>query len=169
MTGLEYLEAERLLHRVSIEGIRKDTWKYLAYTPALAWRELLAEPSVQAWAGTSVAHQRLESPLPFAPNAAALRWRWRMDAITGSAWPILCWTAVAGVLLGLLTPHRRLVLALVVAPAGFLLATASLERFSPRYGLLLLPFVVVLGLMVPASLLSVARRSHPRPVAEPAR
>ena len=169
MRGMEYDDAERLLHQVSIEGIRKDTWKYLAYTPALAWRELRAKPSVQAWAGTSVAHQRLESPLPFAPSAAALRWRWRMDAITGSAWPILCWTAVAGALLGLLTPHRRLVLALVAASAGYILATASLERFAPRYGLMLVPFMIAMSLMVLAPLLSVWRRAQQRPVPEPAR
>jgi 4-amino-4-deoxy-L-arabinose transferase-like glycosyltransferase len=169
MADMEYGDAERLLHQVSIEGIRKDFWRYLAYTPVLAWRDLRAKPSLQAWPGTSMADQRLESPMPFAPNAAALRWRWRMDAITGSAWPILCWTAVVGALLGLLTLHRRMVLALVVTSTGYLLATASLERFTARYGFLLLPFVVFLSLMVPASLLSVWRRSHQRHVPEPAR
>jgi hypothetical protein len=105
----------------------------------------------------------LESRMPLAVSAAALRWRWRTEAFTLLIWPIVCVTAAVGILLALFTPHRLLVLALAVMPAGYLLATASLDSFNPRHSVATVPFVIALSAMVPASILSIARRRRPEP------
>ena len=59
--------------------------------------------------------------------------------------------AIAGVFLGFLLPQRLLILALAWAPIGYLLASAFVEAYNPRYNVAIVPFVAALA-MIPLGL-----------------
>ena len=142
-------QTQRLLRDVSIEGIRTDPWRFLLYIPRLAWRELLADANtwIPAWGETGVTNPRLERPplLPF--TAAGLRWRWGMEKLQRNIWPLLCWLAVAGAIVGMAVPQRALVLALAWVPTGYLLCSASLDYFAPRHNVPITPFLAALAML----------------------
>jgi len=163
---LDDSEAERLLYRVALEGIRKDPWGFLLFTPSLAWHMLLAPAAwIPVWGETVAVHPRLETPPPLAVTAASLAWRWTLEEIHGSLWPFLCWAAVAGTCLGLFLPQRNLILALAWIPAGYLLSSACVEYFSPRYNSAIVPFVAALAMVPLGLLLTVCNRWVQRSVA----
>jgi hypothetical protein len=153
---LSDLEAASLLREVSLEGIRKDLWGYLSFTPQLAWKLFLTEPSywVPAWGETIPVFSHLESPPLLMFTASSLAWRWTLEEIHRDLWPIICWSAIAGTLLGLFLPQRILILALAWIPAGYLLSSASLEKFVARYNPAILPFVVALSMLPVAMVLT---------------
>jgi hypothetical protein len=153
VSKLSDLEAASLLREVSLEGIRKDPRGYLSFTPQLAWKLFMAESSywIPAWGETIPTFPRLENPPLLSLTASSLAWRWTLEEINRDLWPIICWAAVAGTLLGLLLPQRSLILALAWIPAGYLLSSALLEKFSARYNPAILPFVVALS-MVPLAM-----------------
>lgn len=141
-------EAELLFRRVSMEGIRKDPWAYFSYTPLLAWRMLFAPADwIPAWGDTIAFHHSLESPPPLGVTGASLAWREAMERAHRVAWPILCWAALGGLLCGILLPGRALALALAWVPAGYLLSSAGVEYFSPRYNAAVAPFVAALAVI----------------------
>src|SRR3990172_2752367 len=150
---LGYDQVELLLRKVSLEAIRQDPWGFVLFTPPLAWKELLGDPMnwIPAWGTTTAVHPRLESPTPLPFTASGLSWRWTLERADRVLWPIICWTAVAGTLLGMLFPQRILILALAWVPAGYLLSTAALEMYVPRYHTAIIPFVAALS-MVPLGL-----------------
>jgi hypothetical protein len=113
----------------------------------------MAESSywIPAWGETIPTFPRLENPPLLSLTASSLAWRWTLEEINRDLWPIICWAAVAGTLLGLLLPQRSLILALAWIPAGYLLSSALLEKFSARYNPAILPFVVALS-MVPLAM-----------------
>jgi hypothetical protein len=154
VSELSRLEGETLLRKVSLEGIRKDPLGYLSYSPRLAWNVLVADPYwwILAWGDTIAPYPRLETPPPVAITASSLTWRWTLEEIHRVLWPILCWAAVAGIFLGLLSPQRILILALAWVPTGYLLSSAFVEYFNPRYNVAIVPFVAALS-MVPFGLI----------------
>ena len=151
-------DADELLTRVSREGILMDPLAFLSYTPGLAWRELLADPQywIPPWGETYDLDSELESPplLPF--TASSLLWRRWLDDCHAYVWPVLCWVAVAGALVGLFRPQRALVLTLTTVPLIQMLASASLEMYVARYNVPAIPFVSILA-VVPLSFLLVRR------------
>jgi hypothetical protein len=152
---LSYMEQENLLRKVSLEGIRKDPWRYLIYSLGLSWNVLLADPMewwIPAWGETISFDPRLETPPPWAVTASSLTGRWSLEEIHRVLWPILCWAAVAGTFLGLLSPQRVLILALAWLPTGYLLSSAFIQYFNPRYNVAIVSFVAALS-MVPFGLI----------------
>ena len=64
---LGYFQQERLLRSVAIEGILKEPWAFVASTPYLAWKLLMADASgwLPGWGGTSQRYPSLENPPKF--------------------------------------------------------------------------------------------------------
>lgn len=152
---LNYLDAELLLREVSLEGIRKDPWGFLVFTPQLAWRLFLTPSAwIPAWGDTIQVNPRLENPPPLIFTASSLAWRWTLQRINRILWPLICWTAVAGTFLGLLLPQRILILSLALIPAGYLLSSAFVEQFAPRYNSAVVPFVVALSMVTFGTILT---------------
>ncbi len=147
-------DVEALFRRVALEGIRKDPWAFVAYTPRLAWRMLIAPTDwIAAWGDTIARHVELESPPPLPLTRASFMWRQMMEGLHWTLWPPLCWLAVAGLLVGMLLPQRILILAMAWIPAGYLLASAGVEYFSPRYNAAAAPIVAALAVLPLWSLL----------------
>jgi hypothetical protein len=145
---LDYTEQEKLLHAVALEGISKDPLRYALYTLQLAWRDYLAPTGwIPTWYESTAANPNLDDspPLPF--SASGLTWRWTQEDLQVTIWPILCWLALAGALLGLTHPQRSIVAALACIPIGYLLASGAVEYFSPRYNAALVPFVPILAVL----------------------
>lgn len=150
---LDDKEAELLFRQVAQEGIRKDFWAFMSYTPSLAWRMLLAPTAwIPVWGDTIAASQVLESPPALAVTAASVAWREILEDISQALWPMLCWSAVAGAVLGLRSPRPGLSLALAWVPVGYLLSSASVESFSPRFNAAIVPFVAALA-VIPLAIL----------------
>jgi hypothetical protein len=141
---LSYTEAEPLFREVALEGIRKDPWGFLVFTPHLTWNMLLTYPFVSAWGETAPVFPNLENPPPLMFTASSLEWRLTLEEIHGFLWPIICWLAIAGTFLGLLLLPSWI-------PTGYLLSTAFVERFAERYNSAVFPFVVALS-MVPVAM-----------------
>ena len=150
-------EAERLFHRVAVEGIRKDPLAFMVYTPRLAWKMFLAPADwIAAWGDTIALHQHLESPPPLLITESGLKWREAMEAFHWSLWPVLCWVAIAGMVFGVLLPQRILVMAMAWVPIGYLLSSAAVEFFSPRYNAAVVPIVAALAVIPLGVVLSLA-------------
>jgi 4-amino-4-deoxy-L-arabinose transferase-like glycosyltransferase len=147
MKDLDYRDAERLLGRVAVEGIRAAPWDYAVLTLKLASRELLTPAPDVPWAAMPEVAPRLETPPPVPFTATGLHWRWDLRTISSRLWPFLCAAAAAGVLLGLRHPRRRLVAAIAWVPVGYLLSTASLDLFQSRHSMPGVPFVVMLAMV----------------------
>jgi hypothetical protein len=100
---LGYFQQERLLLRVAIEGILKDPWAFVASTPYLAWKVLMADASgwLPNWGDTSQRYPSLENPPFFTFTASSWSWRLTLEEIHKTFWPVLCWLAIAGVFIGL--------------------------------------------------------------------
>ncbi len=140
---------DQLLMSVSREGILKDPFAFVAHSGAVAWQELVghADYCIPLWGDTNTLDAALESPPPLRLTASGLQWRWRLGEVHHQFWPLLCWAAIIGVLLGLSLRQRGLVLALAWVPAGYLLASASLDYFLTRHSVPTIPFVVVLAII----------------------
>jgi hypothetical protein len=147
--GFDERQAEILLRRVSWEGIRKDPWAFLIYTPTLAWKILWADASdsMPQWGETAKVYPHLDSTPPLVFTASSLAWRFTLDQTNRVLWPVLCWSAVFGLFLGLFLPRRTLVLAFAWVPISYLLSTACLESFDPRYNIPTIPFITALSLI----------------------
>jgi len=147
-------QQERLLRSVAIEGILKEPWAFVASTPYLAWKLLMADASgwLPGWGGTSQRYPSLENPPVFAFTASSWSWRLTLEKIHKTFWPVLCWLAIAGVFIGLALPQHNLVLALAWVPIGYLLSSASVEYFNPRFNAPIIPFVTALAMIPLASL-----------------
>ena len=134
-TGVnQWRKVEPLLGQASMEGIRKSPWKFLAYTPGLAWRLFVADPSwwIPRWGDTSSVSFKLETPPFFGPTASSYRWRKDLEEINRTLWPIICWLAIVGLALGFLSPQRRLILSFAWVPIGYLLLSAAVEALRRR-------------------------------------
>jgi hypothetical protein len=144
---LDYIEQEALLREVSFEAIRKYPRDYLKYTLLLACTDLVGDSthSIYAWGETLSAQPRLENPPLLRFAASDVRWRLTMDEIQRFLWPILCCTAIVGAFGGLFFQQRLLILALSCVPAGYLLSSACVEAFVPRFNLAVVPFIVALS------------------------
>jgi hypothetical protein len=140
------LEQERLLRQVAVEGIRLDPLGYLRYTPWLAWRMFVAPTDwIAPWAETNDVSSEMESPPILALTSSSLDWRLTWEEMHRLAWPVLCWAAIVGATFGMMSRHRALVLALAWIPAGYLLGSASVEHFAPRYNAAVAPFIALLA------------------------
>ena len=151
---LGYFQQERLLRRVATEGILKDPWAFVASTPYLAWKVLMADASswLPGWGGTSQRYPSLENAPFFMFTASSWSWRLTLEEIHKTFWPVLCWLAIAGVFIGLALPQHNLVLALAWVPIGYLLSSASVEYFNPRFNAPIIHFVTALAMIPLASL-----------------
>ena len=128
-----------------MEGITANPAAFVAFTPQLAWRLVIAPTSwVAAWGETNATYPDLENPPPAGVTAAGLSWRWTLEQVHTALWPVLCWAAVAGALFGLIT-RRALVMAISLVPVGYLLSTALAEGFAARYNASVVPFIVCLA------------------------
>lgn len=148
-------QIEALFRAVSLEGIRKDPWGFVLFIPGLAWRMLLDDTHgywTTGWGETPSRHPTLEIPPPLGLTASGLRWRWNLEATHSLVWFMICWAAVGGFFLGLLSRQRVLILALAWVPVGCLLSTAAVEFLCPRYNVPVIPFVAALS-MVPLALI----------------
>jgi hypothetical protein len=145
---LGYSEQEHLLHAVALEGIAKDRLGYGWYTLRLAWRDYVAPTDwIPTWYESTAPTPDLEDPPPVPFSASGLTWRWTQEDLQATIWPILCWLALAGTLLGLIHPQRGMVAALACIPIGYLLASGAVEYFSPRYNAAIEPFVAALAVL----------------------
>lgn len=167
--GLEGITDTRgqdaLLRSVAVEGLRSNFLEYVAYVPLIAWWELIAsqEGWIPAWGESSEAvDPRLESPRLISPTAEGLRWRWGAEHLQGVLWPLVVGVAIAGLLLGLRSSHRHLVLALAAMPAGYLLCSAALDHFAARHVVPVTPFIVALVAVAVGRAPDVARELHPK-------
>ena len=149
---LSYTALEALFREVALEGIRKDPWGYLIYSLHLAGKEFVGDPlPATAWGNTIPSYPRLENPPLVAFTAFSLARRQSLERVHRVLWPFLCWAAIAGVFVGFLLPQRLLILALAWAPMGYLLASAFVEAYNPRYNVAIVPFVAALA-MIPLGL-----------------
>jgi hypothetical protein len=140
-------ERERLLRDVAVESIRTDPVGFAVYTFRLAWRDFVAPTDwITPWGETLTADRSFEPPSPLPFSVSALKWRLGLERINESVWPVLCWTAIAGTLIGLTGRHRIFVLGIAWIPLGYLLPTAVSEAFCPRYNAPIVPFVVMLAM-----------------------
>ena len=149
VSGLGYDVQERLLRGVAVEAIRAHPVAFAAFVPRLALRELFAEsaPWIPSWADALSPTPAIESPAPLPLTATGFAGAGTpkpFSASSGQCWRV-CW--FAGVLIGIRLPQRGLALALVLVPAGYLLATASLDYFAARHNVPVAPFVVALALL----------------------
>jgi hypothetical protein len=154
---------EVVLRQVAIDGIRRDPWAYISYTPALAWRMFIAPTGwIPAQGDTPRVDVRFENPPLLPPTASATAWRLALEALQSFLWPALCWLAVAGALGGAWSRSPALTLGLAFVPVAYLLASATVEYFSPRYNAPLVGVVTVLA-MIPIDWLlrPVERRPEP--------
>jgi hypothetical protein len=143
-----------LMGKISYEGLQKYPEQYFEHTFGLAWAEYLCPTDwISYWADTVSPEPRFENapPLPF--NTSSNSWRERIMDVNRSGWAIFCWSAIAGLAVGLFGRNWRLVLALALVPAGYLLATASVEMYGPRYNAPVIPFIVALS-VIPLDLLA---------------
>jgi len=149
VSDLRYDVQERLLRGVAMEAIRAHPVAFAAFVPRLAVRELFAEsaPWIPSWPDALSPTIAIESPAILPLTAAAVRSRWDAEAVQRFLWPVLAGLSFAGVLVGLRLPQRGLVLALVLVPAGYLVATASLDYFAARHNVPVTPFVVALAVL----------------------
>jgi hypothetical protein len=161
-------ESEFLLRSVAWEGIRKDPWSFVSYTPYLAWRVLMADAStwLPYWGDTILRYPSLENAPFLTFTASSWAWRLALEEIHKVIWPVLCWLAIGGVFLGLFFPQRNLVLALAWVPIGYLLSSASVEYFNPRFNAPIIPFVTALAMIPPAFLFRIFD-SNPLAVHQP--
>ena len=142
-------EIEPLLRQVSMEGIRKSPWKFLAYTPGLAWRLFVADPEwwIPKWGETPSVSSKLESPPLLGETGSSFGWRMDLEETNRSLWPIIWWFAVAGLAFGFLSPQRRLILSFAWVPIGYLLLSAAVESFAARYNVPVTPFIAGLAML----------------------
>ena len=147
---LTEVQLELLLRQASLEGIIKSPWTFLVYTFQLAWRDLVAPTDwIPPWADTPSPDADFENSRPLPVTDSGLASQWALETLHGLLWPLLCGAAIAGALLGLLSRRRLLVLALIWVPLGYMLLTACIEEFCPRYNAPIVPFVAALA-MLPA-------------------
>jgi hypothetical protein len=138
-------ETEAFLRRVALEGIGRDPAKFVAYTPYLAWRTFVAPTDwIPPWADAIEVSPDFENPPLLAVTGSGLHWRRSSDYVNSVIWPVLCCAAVAGVFLSLMR-RDPLLLAIVWIPVSYLIATAAVESFCPRYNAPIIPFIAVLA------------------------
>jgi Dolichyl-phosphate-mannose-protein mannosyltransferase len=155
---LGWHKSELLMRQVALEGIYKNPWSYLAYTPYLAFRTLLVPTNfLPPWPDTNQIEPVLENAPLLACTEASIAWRQTLDETNRVLWPTLCWLAIAGTLAGLAGRQRLLILALAWVPVGYLLASAAVENFCPRYNASVVPLVAILA-MIPLDLVQKALR-----------
>lgn len=138
---------QALLGRVAWEGIRSDPVGFVGYVPALAWEELMSEPSTWTprWGESKERQPTLEVPAPGPVTASGLAWRERTAAFARQAWPAIGWLALLGMAIAAWHPERLVVLALASVPAFYLLGTATLEAFDVRYNFPVSTCLIALG------------------------
>jgi hypothetical protein len=73
-------------------------------------------------------------------------------------WPILCWAVVAGTFLASLVRQRVLILALAWVPIGYLLSSAFIEQFVPRFNVAVAPFIAAVSIVPLAIIAQFASR-----------
>ena len=148
LRNLSYAEAGNLLHAVAMEGILGNPARYLLYTCSLAWRDYIAETGwVPGWDQSvdpdpSLANRPV---LPF--GSGVLAWQSASERLQSSIWPVLCWLAILGALLGAFSINRNIVFAIAVIPVGYLLASGAVEYFSPRYNAPLVPLIAAVAVI----------------------
>jgi len=141
-------EIEQMLRKVAMEGMRRRPLSFLAYIPGLAWRTYFAPTDwIPAWGDTNSADLELENRPVLALTKNGLLWRWEFERVNGFLWPVICWAAIGGVLLGVKSRKKVLTLALAWVPIGYLLATASVAYFSPRYSAPIVAFAIALAVL----------------------
>jgi hypothetical protein len=145
---LGYDEAERLPSDVSKEALFGNPWRYITYTLRLGWRDFLVPTDwFPPWSDTDPQVPSLENSPLVAFASPALGWRRALDSVNRTVWPISCWLAILGTLLGLMTRYRFLTLVMAVVLVGYLLSSAVVEFFSPRYNGAMVPFVGFLAVL----------------------
>jgi hypothetical protein len=145
---LGYGNAELLLRDVALEAVYKNPWRFLLYTPKLAWRIFVVPTNwIPNWADTPSTDPYLENPTAVAVTASSLGWRWSLEHVHSALWPVFCWAAIAGTLLELLSRRNPLILAMAWIIVGYLLASGLAEVSAPRYNAPIVPFVAVLALL----------------------
>jgi len=166
---LPYDQKELLLRTVSLEAFYKYPCSFLTYTLQLASRIFLASPvyGTPTWGFPPGINPAIENVPPLGPTAASLSWRLTAERFQIFIWPTIFWAAIAGVLIELLTRRRMVLLALAWVPFGYLVATASLESFDPRYNTVVAPFWAMLAILPLEFVLRAAQRFLPSPVSSP--
>ncbi|MCC6930619.1 MAG: glycosyltransferase family 39 protein [Gemmatimonadaceae bacterium] len=157
-------EVSRLLYEVSIESIRSNPWRFAAGIPPLAWREFVADASEEdvPWGTT-----RWESPAESSPvlrnTASGLGWRVSQRTSYLALWWPLCALAVLGAIVGYRVAPATFVGAFTWVPLSYLLASASLDEFTARHNIELVPFVVVLAMLAVQAIPRLRPRSPATP------
>jgi len=127
-------ELEMLVRQTAMEAIRANPRAFALYTPKLAWK-LYAVPTswLPKWGGTLEPHPVFERPpvLPF--TVAGFDWIGLAERINARTWPVACWLALLALPLYWRHPERRIVLAMTLAPALYLMASATVAVFAARY------------------------------------
>ncbi|HWC99071.1 MAG TPA: hypothetical protein VG456_20065 [Candidatus Sulfopaludibacter sp.] len=141
-------ESRHLLGRVAMEAILQHPARFLAYTPYLAARTLAAPTEwVNLWPGSEAVSPSLENSMPLPMTTLSWYWPRVLDAANRVIWPGLCFAAAIGAAIGLRRGRRRLILAMALVPAGYMLASAFVEYYNPRFNAPIVPFVVALAML----------------------
>ena len=95
---LDDSEQRRLFLEVSLEAIRKYPVTIAAYTPHLAWKVLMGDPSywIPEWGATIAFQPNLENSPPLTFTTSSLVWRFDVEDSHRFLWPILCWFGLLG-------------------------------------------------------------------------
>lgn len=139
-----------LLGGAAREAILAEPVRFLARSPVMAWDELRLTPfwDIAQWREIrSTEPANFETSPLFATTAAGLGLRWRLEELQVVAWPLLLVAAAVGVFVGLRGPYRREVLAVLVVPASYLVASASLDMTLQRHVVDVTAFLVILAVL----------------------
>jgi hypothetical protein len=173
--GVGYFDATEILGAAAQEAIVRNPVEYLAHTFEIAWRQLFMNPFLHRWPQVAGPWDRsTEKPPLGGISQGSLVWRLTLERVQALVWAPLCWCAIAGLLLLMVSrPVRWPLLALACVPAGTLLGTALVESAYDRYSAPLIPFLVAVAVGGIACLVAAAggfvrRRSVHRHVGAPA-
>ena len=138
-----------LLRAVAMEGIRSAPVAFLSQIPPMAMRTLFGDPRawIVPWGESEEVSPVLENPpvMPF--RAEVLRWRWSLEEWHAVVWPALALLSLIGIGVAMVRPWNGIALGLAWIPIGYLVPTAALEMYSPRYHVPITGMVVALALL----------------------
>jgi hypothetical protein len=145
--GLSYAEAEELMRRAALEGIRRSPWKYIGYSFRQAWNQYFLNPDVfMPYASNPFDYPgELESPPPLGVSADSLLWRQRLEDAFEIAWRYVPWLGLASLPLIPWLEEQAIFMALAIMPAGYIVATAFVEYLLSRYNAAIVPFIFMLA------------------------
>lgn len=157
---LDGVEFDRLAMGVALEGIRMDPWAYARLTPSIAWREFTDDPSswIERWGEAYRVLPQFENQPIGSVTATSMRWRITLEHAHATIWSVLCWMALGAALVAIAW-RQTLLVALVWVPFAYLYASASVDYYTPRHNIPIIPFVASVAMFLLALVIESVVRS----------